>query len=489
MRGRTSTIESFHGEWKLMRSDQQEAPSPQAAQPIRPTEEKAAAWFLYSAVFWLAVLGIAGLIMAVFLFAPYVQDWLPMWARPYIQFGRLRPVHVNLALIGWLSMVYASSMIFIVARLTRAPIYAEKLARANVVLWNVVVAGALVSLLLGFNQGREYAELVWPLDLLLIVCFAILAVNIWGTVFRRTEKRLYISVWSFMAASLIFPFIYAIGNVVWDTSGALTGMNDAILNYFYVHNLFNVWFTTGAMGLVFYLLPKLTGNPIWSYRLAVWGFASVWTGQHHLLYGPGPEWLELLSVSFSILAAVPNTAFAYNFFKTMQGSWNKVVTDVPLRFLAMGCLFYVATCFQGVSQSFRGFNAQNHFSNWVIGHSHLAFVASYSFFAFALVYHLLPRLMGRPLFDRKLMEWHFWLITPSLIAFMVTLWAAGLIQGENWLTGGIPFVETVKAMKPYMFLRLVTGAAMGAGIAVFVYNTLLSLRTKPNPAPVAEQVA
>ncbi len=455
--------------------------------PVRSSEEeRAAAWFLYSAVFWLLLPLLAGIIMAAFLFAPSIQDWLPREARTYIQFGRLRPLHVNLALFGWLSMVYAGSMLFIVPRLTRTRLFSESLARANLVLWNLVIAAASVSLLLGFNQGREYAELSWGLDLLLVLCFLMLAVNIWGTALKRREPRLYISVWNFMAASLIIAFVYGIGNVIWDTRGALTGMNDAILNYFYVHNLFNVWFTTGALGLVYYLLPRLTGNPIWSYRLAVWGFASVWAGQHHLLYGPGPEWLELLAVAFSIIAAVPNTAFAYNFYKTMGGAWQKLATDVPLRFLTAGSIFYVMTCFQGVAQSFRNFNAQIHFTNWVIGHSHLAFVASFSFMAFALVYHILPRLLGRQPFSHRLMEVHFWLTFTGILTFMGTLWVAGLVQGQNWLTGGIPFIETVLAMKPFMFMRLVAGGVMGVGMLAFVYNVALSLKASRQFTAVEE---
>lgn len=442
-------------------------------------QDRATRWFLYSAVFWLVVPGLVGLFMATFLFAPYAQEWLPSALRPYIQFGRLRPVHVNLALYGWLSMVYAGSMLFIVPRLTRAPLFSEPLALANALLWNVAVAGALVSLLLGFNQGREYAELVWPLDVLMVVNFVLLAINVWGTALRRKEQRMYVSVWNFMAASLIIVFVYAIGNVMWDTQGALYGMNDAILNYFFVHNLFNVWFTTGGMGLIFYLLPRLSGNPIWSYRLAVWGFASVWTGQHHLLYGPGPDWLEILSVTFSILAAVPNTAFAFNFFKTMQGAWHKAATDVPLRFLATACVFYLLTCFQGVAQSFRNFNALVHFTNWVIGHSHLAFLASYSFMAFALVYHILPRILGRDPFSKRLMEWHYWLVLTGIVTFMVSLWAAGLIQGQNWMAGGVPFISTVSAMKPYMFLRLLAGTVMAAGVLLFAYNVVRSLRSVP----------
>jgi cbb3-type cytochrome c oxidase subunit I len=403
-----------------------------------------------------------------------------MEVRPYLQFGRLRPFHVNVFLFGWLSMVNAGAMLFTVPRLTRAPLFSERLGLVNMALWNVTVAAGAATLLLGFNQGREYAELAWPLDLLMVLCFAMLAVNIWGTVLRRREPRLYISVWSFMAASLIITLVYAIGNVIWDTAGAMRGMNDAILNYFYVHNLFNVWFTTGALGLVYYLLPRLTGNPLWSYRLAVWGFTSVWTGQHHLLYGPGPEWLELLSVSFSILAAGPNTAFAYNFYKTMHGAWRKLLSDVPLRFLATGCLFYIITCFQGVAQSFRGFNAQIHFTNWVIGHSHLAFVAAFSFIALALVYHLLPRLLGRDPFNRRLMEWHYWLVLLGILVFMVSLWIAGFTQGQQWLGGETPFVETMKEMKPYMLLRLGGGVAVFAGMAAFVYSVGRSLL--PGPA-------
>ena len=342
-------------------------------------------------------------------------------------------------------------------------------------LWNATVAAGAVTLLLGFNQGREYAELIWPLDLQMLLCFLLLAVNIWGTVLRRREPRLYISVWSFMAASLIIALVYGIGNVIWDTSGALRGMNDAILNYFYVHNLFNVWFTTGFLGLVYYLLPRLSGNPLWSYRLAVWGFTSVWTGQHHLLYGPGPEWLELLSVSFSILALVPNIAFTYNFLKTMQGAWTRLVTNVPLRFLATGCTFYILTCFQGVAQSFRTFNAQVHFTNWVIGHSHLAFVAAFTFMALALVYHLLPRLTGRDPFSRRLMEWHYWLVLGGILVFMVSLWVAGVIQAQDWSSGQAPFVETMRAMKPYMLLRLLGGATVFGGMSVFAYSMARSL--------------
>jgi cytochrome c oxidase cbb3-type subunit 1 len=454
--------------------------------PLEPG--RAARWFFYSAVFWLVVPVLVGLVMALFLFDAGIQEWVPWPLRPAIIFGRLRPMHVNLLLFGWLSMVYAGAFLYIIPRLTAAPLFSERLAWINVVLWNLLAVGIAVSLPLGFTQGREYAELVWPLDLLLLVCMALLAVNVWMTVLRRTEQRMYITVWSALAATAIGPLVYAIGNKVWDPSGAYTGMNDAIINYFYVHNIFNVWFTTGALGLFFYLMPKLTGNPLFSHRLALWGFSSVWTGQHHLLYGPGPDWLEILSVAFSLLAAMGNAAFLVNFVKTMQGAWHRVATDAPLRFLATASFFYFATCVQGIAQSFRSFNASIHFTNWVVGHSHLALAGAYTFLAVALVYSLLG-FLGRPVYSRRLMEWHFWLTLSGLLTFMTSLWVAGLVQGENWSIG-VPFLDTVRAMKPYFFVRLLAGGTMVAGQLVFGYNIWMTARgrhavERPTQAPGA----
>ncbi|MEK7215206.1 MAG: cbb3-type cytochrome c oxidase subunit I, partial [Chloroflexota bacterium] len=426
------------------------SPAPPAA---RLTPDLAARWFFYSAVFWLLVPVLAGLVMAVFLFDARTQEWVPEFLRPAVIFGRLRPMHVNLAMFGWLSMVYAGCMLFLTPRLCGTPLYSERLGWVTLVLWNLLVLGAAVSLPLGFTQGREYAELAWPLDVLLLVCFGLIGVNVWGTVLRRTEPRMYITVWSFLAATAIAPLVYAIGNRVWDFTGAYSGVSDAIINYFYVHNIFNVWFTTLALGLFFYLLPRLTGNPLFSHRLALWGFSSVWTGQHHLLYGPGPEWLEILSVSFSILAAIGNAAFLLNSVKTMQGAWHKLGPNLPLRFLATGCLFYFLTCIQGIAQSFRGFNAYVHFTNWVIGHSHLALVGAYSFLCIALVYYVVGRSLDRDA-NRRLMEWHYWLTLGGLTVFMVSLWIAGLIQGQNWNMGGVPFIETVRSLKPFFFIRL-----------------------------------
>ena len=329
--------------------------------------------------------------------------------------------------------------------------------------------------------------MIWPLDLLLLLNWILLGVNVWMTVRRRREPKIYVSLWNFMAGILIFVFVYAIGNKVWAPSGAYTGMNDNIINYFYVHNLFNSWFTTVGIGLALYLLPKLTEKPLYSHRLALWGLWSVWTGQHHQLWSPAPDWLEYLTIVFSILAAVPTIAFTWNFVKTMEGRWTKTADDVPLRFLVTGAFFWFLTCVQGVAQSFRGFSMFVHFTNWVVGHSHLAFVGDYSFWGFALVYLMFPVLVKRPMYSRRLMEWHYWLTTVGLSIFMVTLWMAGLIQAQNWLTNSVPFIETMRSLQPYMMIRFIGGSLMVAGQFVFAYNflrTALARQTKTVAAPM-----
>ncbi len=426
--------------------------------------------FCYASIFWLIVPGVFGLILATFLYAPALADHLPLSIKPYLSFGRLRPAHVNLAIFGWLSQAYYAGILFILPRLLRTELYSERLAHVNWWLWNLMVVATLITLPMGHTQGREYAEMIWPLDLLFILNIVLLAINIWGTVARRREPKIYVSVWNFMAATMVMVPIYAVGNKIWDPSGAYYGMNDNIVNYFYVHNLFNAWFTTAGIGLALYLLPKLTGKPLYSHRLGLWGLWSVWTGQHHQLYSPAPDWLEYLTIVFSILAAVPTTAFMVNFFMTMRTRWHVAAQDVALRFFATGAIFWGLTCVQGISHSFRTFSMVVHFTNWVVGHSHLAFVASYSFWAFALIYLIVPTLTGRNIYSKKLMEWHYWLTTLGMLIFMISMWVAGLIQGQNWSSYMIPFLQTVISMKPYFGARLIGGAIAGIGIACFAWN-------------------
>lgn len=459
---------------------------------LNSREGSASRGFFYAAVFWLLVPVLAGLFLAGLLAYPGLQQYLPDVLKAPANFGRLRPMHVNLAIFGWLSMAYVAGIFYIVPRLAGTRLYSERLGNFTLLLWHVFNTGILVTFPLGYTQAREYAEMVWPLDILFLIIIVLVGVNVWGTVLRRKEKKLYISLWNFLAASVIFPLVYAVGNKVWDFSGAYSGMTDNIINFFYVHNLFNIWFTTAGLGLAYYLLPKLSGNPLYSHRLAVWGFFGVWTGQHHQLWSPAPDWLEILTVVFSMLAIVPTTVFMFNFFMTMRGSWGRLRENVALRFFALGALMWGFTCVQGVANSLRSFSMLVHFTNWVVGHSHLAFVADYSFWAFALLYLALPQLVRRPIYSRGLVEWHFWLTAVGISIYMVSMWAAGVVQGLLWLQAGIPFIDSVRAMSPYFMARLIGGVMVVAGQGVLAYNIWQTARVRAGqrvPAGLAPQEA
>lgn len=441
--------------------------------------------FFYSALFWLVVPGIMGLVLAAYLSVPSLQDILPHTIKPFMSFGRLRPAHVNIMIFGWLSQVYAGSILYILPRLTRTQLYSQRLAHINWWTWNLLILGAAITLPMGLTQGREYAEMIWPLDLLWVLNMVLLVINIWGTIARRREPKIYVSLWNFMAGASIAIPVYMVGNKIWDPSGAYTGMTDNIVNYFYVHNIFNTWFTTVGVGLAFYLLPKLTDRPLYSHGLALWGLWSVWTGQHHELNSPAPQWLQTLTIVFSILAIVPTTAFMVNFFMTMRGSWSRLKDSVPLRFLATGAIGWGFTCIQGISQSFPSFSMIVHFTNWVVGHSHLAFVFDYSFWAFSLIYLMLPQLVKRPMYSRRLMEWHFWLTTGGMLVYMISMWIAGLIQGFEWMSNSIPFLEIVRQMQPFFIARALGGLAAGIGMLCFIYNIWMTAR-QPVPMPLPE---
>lgn len=444
--------------------------------------------FLLWSVVWLISPVFLGLLMAIMLYAPPAQLLEPVWLRPFLSFGRIRPLHVNLAIFGWLSMMYAGAILYLTPRLTGTKLYSERLANLTLVLWNIFVLSMIISLPLGFNTGRKYAEVVFPIKVLFVTVIVLLAINVWATIRRRAEKNVYVSVWHFALAVTIFIPVYIIGNKVWplelangrltlDFSGAYTGMNDDIINFFYVHNLFNSWFTTIGVGLAYYLLPKLTGKPLYSHRLAIWGFFTVWTGQHHQLWSPSPYWLQSLTVFFSILAVIPTSAFMFNFFKTMEGRWSLVVSDIRVRWLAVGAIFWGLTCIQGVAQSFPNFSLAVHFTNWVIGHSHLAFVGDYTFWMFAMMYILLPEVVHHPIYSRRLAEWHFWLTFVGLLIFMFALFAAGLIQGQNWFAG-VPFLQTVRSLNSFFFARLVGGTMMVVGQLIFAYNIYRTVRSR-----------
>ena len=453
----------------------------------RGEDSGAARNLLVSSVAWLVVAVTLALILAVkFIYPEFLSGY------GFLQFGRLRPVHVNIAAFGWLSMVQVAAVLYMVPRLTRVKLYSERLGNLSVLLWNIFVALAAITLLGGMTQGREYAELIWPLDVFFLAILGLIAFNVFMTIRRRREKGLYVSLWYFMGSLVWMPIIYVVGNVMWVIpEGALLGVNDAIVNWFYGHNILGLWFTTLGVGAAYYLLPKLVKKPLYSHKLSLVGFWTIglfysWVGTHHLIWGPVPYWAQTVAIVASVAMLIPVFSVLWNFWKTMEGRWHLVAgprrglaTDggttlnasdaLALKFLVLGGVWYLLTCLQGPFQSLRSVQPFIHFTNWVVAHAHLALLGAFTFWGFAFIYYAFPRLMGTRFWSERLGKVHFYLLVIGLTGFILSLTIAGLVQGANW-TAVNPFVKVVAQMRPYMIVRGVSALLMVASVYIFAYN-------------------
>jgi len=429
--------------------------------------------FILSALAYLVITMLVG-ILASFQFI-----W-PDWAAgiPYLSFGRIRPIHTNGTLFGWLTTGYIGFWYYAIPRLCNTPLYSNKLAKISLVLWNIIILSAVVTFALGMSQGKEYAELILPIDALVVVTWVIILINIFATIAKRKEKQMYVTVWYTMGTLVWVALVYIIGN-----NPFYSGINDANINWFYGHNAVGLLFTASGVGMGYYFIPKAAKTPLWNHTLSMigfWGlgFIYVWTGSHHLIYSPVPEWIQTMGIMFSILLIIPTMAVIINFYMTVKGKWYEMNTNVPLKFLMVGTTMYLLTCLQGPFQSLRTVSQITHFTDWVVGHVHMAMVGFASFMMFGSIYYMIPQIAKRPLWSEKAANWHFWLTLIGLTGYMVSMWVIGVIQGTMWKDVSIPFVETVIVSVPYWKVRTISGVLMVSAQFIFVYNIVKTLYQK-----------
>ena len=354
-------------------------------------EDTTAKWFLLSSVAYFFVVGIIALTIA----AKFVWPQL-LGTVPYLSYGRLRPLHVNGMLFGWLLPADLGLAYYIVPRLCGVKLWSEKLGIATAALWNVIVLGAVYALPAGYNKGWEYAELPMPLVALVVVAWVMFGINIFATVATRKYQQMYVSLWYTMATILWTTFVYSTGNIAVLFT---TGTNQANLNWMYVHNAVGLIFTPIGLAMAYYFIPKTSNTPLYSHKLSMIGFWSlafvyVWTGAHHMLHGPISQWLQTIAIAFSVMLLIPVWTVVYNFFATMKGQWHQLRDNVPLKFLMSGVVFYLLTCFQGPMHSLRSVNAIVSKTDWIPGHAHMAVLGCFSFFAIAGCYYVIPRMVA-----------------------------------------------------------------------------------------------
>jgi len=435
--------------------------------------------FCLTSAFWFVVATSMGLLGATELIAPDLTENIG-----WLVFGRIRPIHVNLVLFGFVTPGLLSAAFYYVPRLLRTELYSEKLGFVTVLAWNVTLVFAVVSLALGYSQGREYAEMIWPVDILVVLAFSLVFVNLIMTVSRRKEPILYVSIWYACAAVVLTAVTFALGNVIWrPNSGSLVGIPDAILLWFYGHNVFGLLLTPLSAGVAYYVIPKACRAPLYSHTLSLFGFWSllvVYThiGTHHLLQVPVPTWLKVISIVDSVAMVIPVMAFLINIWYTAKGKLGEIHADIGAKFVFTGTIMYFFVSIQGSMMALPDVQRVTHFNNWVVAHAHVGVLGFAGMIALGGLYYILPRITGKPLFSRFLADLQYWLILIGVIGFTVVLTIVGLIQGNAWLNG-----EIVYRILPEIHIYYVTRASLGLMIfssaILGLYNILRTIFFNP----------
>jgi cytochrome c oxidase cbb3-type subunit I/II len=438
--------------------------------------------FVLATLFWAAVGILAGLFVAGELAYYQLNGGIP-----WITFGRLRPVHTNVMIFAFAMNAIFAAVYYSSQRLLKARMFSDALSRLHFWGWQFIIALGGVTLLLGLTSSKEYAELEWPLDILITIVWVIFGVNFFMTIVRRRERHLYVSLWFYIATIVTIALLHIVNNielpVSWFKSySVFGGMQDALVQWWYGHNAVGFVLTTPFLGIMYYFLPKAAGRPVYSYRLSVihfWSlvFVYIWAGPHHLHYTSLPDWAQTLGMVFSLILWVPSWGGMLNGLLTLRGAWDKVREDPILKFLAVSVTFYGMSTFEGPMMAIKSINSLTHYTDYTIAHVHGGTLGWVGFMIFGALYFMIPRLWRRPLFSKNLANTHFWIATIGILLWIVPIWIAGIMQGLMWRgfdADGLllypNFIETTQKILPFYQLRLIGGILYGLGFVVMLYN-------------------
>ena len=431
------------------------------------------------------VWGIVGMLVGVIIAAQLV--WPDLNIGPWLHFGRLRPLHTNAVIFAFGGSALFATSYYVVQRTCQVRLISDKLAAFTFWAWQVVIVAAAVTLPLGMTFGKEYAELEWPIKLLIAVTWVVYAIVFFGTIAIRKVKHIYVANWFYGAFILAVALLHIVNSAfvpvtLTKSYSAYAGAVDAMIQWWYGHNAVGFFLTAAFLGMMYYFVPKQAGRPVYSYRLSVvhfWAliFTYMWAGPHHLHYTALPDWTQSLGMVFSLILLAPSWGGMINGIMTLAGAWHKLRTDPILKFLVVSLSFYGMSTFEGPMMSIKTVNALSHYTDWTIGHVHSGALGWVGFITIGSMYYLIPRLFNREeMYSTKLIEAHFWLATVGVVLYIAALWISGVMQGLMWRalnpdgTLTYAFAEVVKVTYPYHFVRLLGGLLYLSGMVIMAYN-------------------
>ena len=449
--------------------------------------------YTYTAI----VFGFVGMLIGTLIAAQLAFPDLNYLLGEYGTFSRLRPLHTNVVIYGFTVSGIFATFYYSAQRVLKVSMAESKfimfIGKLQFGLYLVAATGLVVSLLLGITASKEYAQMEWPLDLLIVVIWVLWGVAMFGLIGMRREKALYISMWYFIACFLGVAMLYLFNNMevptyfvagvgsIMHSVSMYSGTNDALVQWWWGHNAVAFVFTVPIVGMIYYFLPKESGQSVYSYKLSLlsfWGlmFVYLWAGAHHLLWSTVPDWMQTMGSIFSVVLILPSWGSAINMLLTMKGEWNQLTENPLIKFMVLASTFYMLSTLEGPIQAIKSVNAIAHFTDWIPGHVHDGVLGWVAFMIMAGLMHMAPRMFKREIYSKKLIEAQFWIQTTAVVLYFTSMWIAGITQGMMWRAvdeyGNLmySFIDTVTVLHPYYAIRALSGVLFLTGFVMFAYN-------------------
>ncbi|MBA4405818.1 cytochrome C oxidase Cbb3 [bacterium] len=444
--------------------------------------------FVIAAVVFAIVGMLVGLTIAVQLYVPELNLGIA-----WLTFGRLRPLHTNAVIFAFVGNIIFAGIYYSLQRVVKARMWSDKLSQIHFWGWQFIILAAAISLPLGITTSKEYAELEWPIDLMIAIVWLVFGANLFGTIIKRREKHMYVAVWFYIATFVTITVLHVVNSIEIPVSflksyPVYAGVQDALVQWWYGHNAVAFFLTTPFLGLMYYFLPKAANRPVYSYRLSIlhfWAliFLYIWAGPHHLLYSALPDWAQSLGTVFSIMLIAPSWGGMLNGLLTLRGAWDRVREDPILKFMVVAITAYGMATFEGPMLSLKNVNAISHFTDWTIAHVHVGALGWNGMLSFGILYWMIPKMWGTHLYSKKSANLHFWISTLGIVFYAVPMYWAGVAQALMWKQftplGVLQypnFLETTLQIIPMYIIRSFGGLLYFAGLFLMVHNLMMTAK-------------
>ena len=445
-------------------------------------DNKIVKYFAIATIVWGIVGFLVGLIVALKLYLPDFLGFIPE-----LSYGRLRPLHTNAVIFAFVGNAMFMGVYYSLQRLTKARMFSDVLSKINFWGWQTIIVSAALTLPLGITAGKEYAELEWPIDIAIALIWVVFGINMFGTLYKRRVKHMYVAIWFYIATFLTVAMLHIVNSMelpisLFKSYSMYSGVQDALVQWWYGHNAVAFFLTTPFLGIMYYFIPKISGRPVFSYRLSIihfWAliFIYIWAGPHHLLYTALPDWAQSLGTVFSVMLIAPSWGGMLNGLFTLRGAWDKVRAEPSLKFLVVGVTAYGMSTFEGPMMALKSMNAITHYTDYTIGHVHMGALGWNGGLAFAVLYYLFPKMWNTKLYSQKLASTHFWLATLGMLFYVIPMYFSGVTQSLMWkefTADGVlrypNFLETVTQIIPMYILRSIGGTMYLLGALLMTYN-------------------